>query len=120
MGDGIMALFGAPLAHEDHAIRACYAALRMQESIKSYVADYNETGRKAASDPRRPELRRGPRALDRKQASTEDSSEGCRTRSLCARMEQMVTNYTILMRSIRYASGKGGREWAGAAEPMMF
>jgi class 3 adenylate cyclase/DNA-binding winged helix-turn-helix (wHTH) protein/tetratricopeptide (TPR) repeat protein len=34
LGDGIMALFGAPLAHEDHAVRACYAALRIQEMLK--------------------------------------------------------------------------------------
>ena len=39
MGDGIMALFGAPLAHEDHAVRACYAALRMQDSIKRYAEE---------------------------------------------------------------------------------
>lgn len=37
MGDGIMALFGAPLAHEDHAVRACYTALRMQQTIARYA-----------------------------------------------------------------------------------
>jgi class 3 adenylate cyclase len=36
-GDGIMALFGAPLAQEAHAIRACYAALQMQEAVKRYA-----------------------------------------------------------------------------------
>jgi class 3 adenylate cyclase/tetratricopeptide (TPR) repeat protein len=37
MGDGVMALFGAPIAHEDHAVRACYAALRMQETVTRYA-----------------------------------------------------------------------------------
>jgi class 3 adenylate cyclase/tetratricopeptide (TPR) repeat protein len=43
LGDGIMALFGAPVAHEDHAVRACYAALRMQESVKRYAEEVHRS-----------------------------------------------------------------------------
>ena len=44
MGDGIMALFGAPVAHEDHAVRACYAALRMQETVGRYADELRRQG----------------------------------------------------------------------------
>jgi class 3 adenylate cyclase/tetratricopeptide (TPR) repeat protein len=43
-GDGIFALFGAPLAHEDHPQRAIYAALRMQEEMRKYAARLREAG----------------------------------------------------------------------------
>jgi class 3 adenylate cyclase len=42
-GDGIMALFGAPLAHEDHAQRACYAGLHLQDQLRAYTREVKRT-----------------------------------------------------------------------------
>jgi len=42
-GDGIMALFGAPIAHEDHAQRACYAALHLRDALKRYADELRRT-----------------------------------------------------------------------------
>jgi class 3 adenylate cyclase len=42
-GDGIMALFGAPIAHEDHAQRACWAALHLTEELRRYAEELKRT-----------------------------------------------------------------------------
>jgi hypothetical protein len=60
LGDGIFALFGAPIAHEDHAQRALYAALRMQEDMRRY-ADRVRLERGAPAKPGQPRLDRGQR-----------------------------------------------------------
>jgi class 3 adenylate cyclase/tetratricopeptide (TPR) repeat protein len=43
-GDGIMALFGAPLAHEDHARRACHAALHLARGLRAYAKELRSSG----------------------------------------------------------------------------
>jgi class 3 adenylate cyclase/tetratricopeptide (TPR) repeat protein len=96
MGDGIMALFGAPLAHEDHAVRACYAALRMQESVKRYAMGV----RKVEGIPI--QIRVGLNSgevLVRSIGSDlhMDYTAVGQTTHLAARMEQMATPESILM-----------------------
>ena len=67
MGDGIMALFGAPVAHEDHAVRACYAALRTRRPCGATRRAPTCAGRDRP-DPRGPQLRRCRGALDRERS----------------------------------------------------
>jgi class 3 adenylate cyclase/tetratricopeptide (TPR) repeat protein len=105
-GDGIMALFGAPLAHEDHAVRACYAALAMQDGIRHY----NETLRRE----------QGVEALIRiglnsgevvvravKTDLTMDYSAVGLTTHLAARMEQLAAPGTIRLapETLKHAEG---------------
>ena len=52
IGDGIVALFGAPMAHEDHAVRACHAALRMQQALDALRGASCTSGGAPAAHPR--------------------------------------------------------------------
>ena len=96
LGDGIMALFGAPLAHEDHALRGCYAALAMQAAIRTYA----EEARRAygISVQMRVGLNSGAvvvRAIGNDLHM--DYSAVGQTTHLAARMEQLATPGSILL-----------------------
>src|SRR2546428_422439 len=108
LGDGIMALFGAPLAHEDHALRACYAALTMQTAMR----EYTEAVRRAHGIEMR--IRAGlnsgevvVRAIGNDLHM--DYSAVRQTTHLAARMEQLATPGTIRVTAatLRLVEGLG-------------
>ena len=96
MGDGIMALFGAPIAHEDHAVRACYAALAMQEFVQRYAEEVRRT--QGLTVQIRVGLNAGEvvvRAIGNDLHM--DYSAIGQTTHLAARMEQLATPGSILL-----------------------
>ena len=116
MGDGIMALFGAPVAHEDHAVRACYAALRMQDTVKRYA----EGVRREQGIPIR--IRVGlnsgevvVRAID-SDLHMDYTAVG-QTTHLAARMEQLADPGSILLTPETLALAEGFVQ-VGALGPM--
>jgi len=106
MGDGIMALFGAPFAHEGHAVRACYAALRMQASVLQCADELRRS--RGVTVQIRIGLNSGEVVVrtiggDRRR----DYSAVGQTTHLAARMEQMAAPGSILATAgtIRLAEG---------------
>jgi len=125
MGDGIMALFGAPLAHEDHAVRACYAALRMQES----VAQYAESVFRSHGVPLQIRVGLNSGEVVVRAIGSDlhmDYTAVGQTTHLAARMEQMAAPGTILLApaSLQLAEGyvqvatRGPVAVKGMAEPV--
>jgi len=106
MGDGIMALFGAPLAHEDHAVRACYAALRMQELVKCYAEEARPE--RGVNVQIRVGLNSGEVVVRAIGSDLHmDYTAVGQTTHLAARMEQMATAGSVLMTvaTLRLAEG---------------
>jgi class 3 adenylate cyclase/tetratricopeptide (TPR) repeat protein len=105
-GDGIMALFGAPLAHEDHAVRACYAALRMQDAVKRYAEEVRRS--EGAPVQIRVGLNSGEVLVGSIGSDLRmDYTAVGRTTHLAARMEQMALPGSILITAdtLRLAEG---------------
>ena len=96
LGDGIMALFGAPIAHEDHALRACYAALALQSTVRPYAEEVRR--RHGMALQLRVGLNSGEvvvRAIGNDLHM--DYSAVGQTTHLAARLEQLATPGSILL-----------------------
>jgi class 3 adenylate cyclase/tetratricopeptide (TPR) repeat protein len=105
-GDGIMALFGAPLAHEDHAVRACYAALDMQAAIRRYAEKVRRTH--GVEVQIRVGLSSGEVVVRTIRSDLRmDYTAVGQTAHLAARMEQLATPGTIRLtvNTLRLAEG---------------
>jgi class 3 adenylate cyclase len=105
-GDGIMALFGAPLAHEDHAVRACYAALDMQAAIRRYAEKVRRTH--GVEVQVRVGLSSGEVVVGTIRSDLRmDYSVVGQTAHLAARMEQLATPGTVRLTvdTLRLAEG---------------
>jgi class 3 adenylate cyclase len=106
LGDGIMALFGTPVAHEDHAVRACYATLAMQAALRRYAEDVRRSH--GLEMQARIGLNSGEvvvRAIGNDLHM--DYSAVGQTTHLAARMEQLATSGTIRLTAatLRLAEG---------------
>ena len=113
MGDGIMALFGAPLAHEDHAVRACYAALRMRESAKRYA----QVVRRAQGIPIQIRVGLNSGEVVVRSIGSDlhmDYTAVGQTTHIAARMEQMAQPGSILLASDTLALA----EWTVEVNPL--
>src|SRR5918999_1512320 len=113
LGDGIFALFGAPIAHEDHPQRALYAALRMQEEMRRY----GDAPRKKGSPPLL--LRVGVNTGEvvvrsiRKDDLHADYVPIGHSTNLAARMEQLAAPGSILITEYTHRLTDGYFEFKG-------
>src|SRR5262245_38595348 len=106
MGDGIMALFGAPLAHEDHAVRACYGALEMQQQVKRHAEEARHVH--GINVQIRVGLHSGEVVVRAIGSDLHmDYTAVGQTTHLAARMEQLATPGTVLLTAgtLRLAEG---------------
>ena len=116
LGDGIFALFGAPISHEDHSQRALYAALRMQEDMRRYSDELRRSGK--APLQMRVGVNTGEVVLRsiRKDDLHADYVPVGHSTNLAARMEQLANPGTILVTAYTHRLTDGYFEFKSLGE----